>query len=237
MSRGTRRSLRRMGAVAAVLGVVVTATGCAIERDRAAPAPTASPVFVSDVVQPEPAVLAPLRGTVLAQASAHPSIAAKVDNHEEARPQYGLERSDIVFEEMVEGGLTRYVALWHSDIPDLIGPVRSIRPMDPDIISPFGGIVAYSGGQEIFVDMMRDTDVYNAIHGGSSTDATFYRTDDKDAPHDVVVMAPVVVSEHLDLAPPSAQFSFSLDPASSTAAKEGVPTSRIDTVFSDERYP
>ena len=60
--------------------------------------------------------------------SPHPSLAVKIDNHEEARPQIALNRTDIVFEELVEGGLTRYVAIWHSDIPDEVGPVRSDPP-------------------------------------------------------------------------------------------------------------
>lgn len=210
--------------------------GCAIER-KATPAPVPTPAYVSTVVQPAVVANWPLRGTPVGDAGARPSIAAKVDNHEDARPQYGLERSDVVFEEMVEGGLTRYVAIWHSDLPDLIGPVRSIRPMDPDIISPFGGIVAYSGGQEIFVDMMRDTAVFNAVHGESSTEATFFRIDEKDSPHDVVVRAPQVVGEHLDLPSPARQFAFSPDTASATAVLQGQPTNRIDTVFSGERYP
>lgn len=75
----------------------------------------------------------------------------------------GLQHTDIVFEELVEGGLTRYVAVWHSNVPAEIGPIRSIRPMDPDIISPLGGIVAYSGGQYRFVQLMRATPVHNAI--------------------------------------------------------------------------
>ena len=81
-----------------------------------------------------------------------------------------------MFEELVEGGLTRYVAVWQSDVPAEIGPIRSIRPMDPDIISPLGGIVAYSGGQDRFVRAMKATSVYNAIHGQSDTADLMYRT-------------------------------------------------------------
>ena len=212
---------------------------CAIEP---APAPTSSPdpqpTYVSAYVAPVATELAPLRGTEVAAGSlAHASIAAKIDNHEEARPQFALERTDLVIEELVEGGLTRYVAVWQSDIPELLGPVRSIRPMDPDIISPFGGIVAYSGGQQIFVDMMEDTNVYNAIHGNSDTDETFYRTDLRDSPHDVVVKAQEVLAQHTDLPAPQQQYAYSLDVASSTAAKEGFPTASVNARFSDERYP
>ncbi len=198
--------------------------------------PTAS--YASGYQTPAPTMLLPLRGSIVASGTAqNPSLAAKIDNHEEARPQIGLERTDIVFEELVEGGLTRYVAIWQSDIPDLIGPVRSIRPMDPDILSPFGGIVAYSGGQQQFVDMMKATPVYNAIHGQSDTDSTFYRMDGRTSPHDVVVKASELVSQHLDLAPPQQQFAYSFDTATSTAVVEGTPTASVQIVYSDARYP
>ncbi|MFB2585726.1 DUF3048 domain-containing protein [Herbiconiux liukaitaii] len=235
---------RRSDAVRVAAGCVVVAlaaalAGCTSESEPV-PENTVTPTaaFSSDYVEPAPLVPAPLRGTLVAEGSlTGPSLAAKVDNHEEARPQLGLERTDIVFEELVEGGLTRYVAIWQSDVPELIGPVRSIRPMDPDIVSPLGGIIAFSGGQEQFVDMMRDTPVYNAIHGESDTEATFYRIDGKESPHDVVVRAQELVSEHLDLAAPSQQFAYSYDVPSSTAALEGDPTAGVSLVFSDERYP
>lgn len=235
---------RRRGAVRAASSAVLTAVviglaGCSFgssEEPAESLAPT--PAYVSDYVTPAPLVPTPLRGTLVPEGSAtQPSLAAKIDNHEEARPQIGLERTDIVFEELVEGGLTRYVAVWQSDIPDLIGPVRSIRPMDPDIISPLGGIVAFSGGQERFVDLMRDTPVYNAIHGQSDTESTFSRLDGRPSPHDVVVKAQELVSEHLDLPAPAQQFAYSYDVGSSTAATDGSPIGSIDVVFSDARYP
>ncbi len=205
--------------------------GCAPER---IPVPTqsASP-WISTYVTPEPTQLAPLRGTTVAAGSLdHSSIAAKVDNHWDARPQVGLERTDMVFEELVEGGITRYVAIWQSDIPELLGPVRSIRPMDPDIVSPFAGIICYSGGQQRFVRLMLDTPVYNAIHGQSDTEDTFFRTNDKDGPHDVIVRAQEVLAQHPDLAPPQQQFAYALDGASSTAGKMGTRTAVIEYEFS-----
>jgi hypothetical protein len=203
------------------------------------PLATETPALpVVDYQEPEPTEVAPLRGTTVPAGSLNrPALSAKIDDHEAARPQAGLERADIVVEELVEGGLTRYVAVWHSDLPDLIGPVRSIRPMDPDIISPFGGIVAYSGGQEIFVEMMQGTGLYNAVHGDVDTQDTFFRAEGREAPHDVLVHAPQLVAEHLDLAAPAPQFPFALDAGSSSAAKEGQPVSRIDVAFSSSRYP
>jgi hypothetical protein len=225
--RGSTRIL-----LASTVTVIVAATlaACSPAEPRYEYAPHHTPVPAT--------ALAPLRGTnVPAGSLTHPSLCAKVDNHVEARPQYGLNSTDIVFEELVEGGLTRYVACWDSGVPDQIGPVRSIRPMDPDIISPFGGIVAYSGGQYRFVEMMRDTVVYNAIDGQSDTEETIYRTDDKDAPHNVGVAANVIISQHLDLAPPQQMFAYSSSVATSTPARVGSPQSTINVTFSDERFP
>src|SRR3712207_7057974 len=51
----------------------------------------------------------------------------------------------------VEGGITRFVAVYHSDLPPEIGPVRSIRPMDPAIAAPLGGLLAFYGGVQTYV--------------------------------------------------------------------------------------
>jgi hypothetical protein len=234
-----RRGAARIASGAALLAFTISGvTACTAETPVPVSSVTPTAAHASGYQTPAPTVPAPLRGTLVAAGSLPgPSLAAKIDNHEDARPQIGLERTDIVFEELVEGGITRYVAIWQSDVPDLIGPVRSIRPMDPDILSSFGGIVAFSGGQEQFVDMMLAAPVYSAIHGQSDTEATFYRMDGRDSPHDVVVKATELVSEHSDLAAPAQQFAYSFDVPSSTAAVDGTPTGSLDLVFSDARFP
>jgi hypothetical protein len=223
--------------LAALIAMAVVLSGCASDLPPV-PMPTPTPTYTSTYVTPQPTVIAPLTGEVIPAGTAvNPSLAAKIDNHKEARPQIGLERTDIVFEELVEGGLTRYVAIWQSEVPEEIGPVRSIRPMDPDIVSAFGGIICYSGGQQRFVALMQAAPVFNAIHGQKATADTFYRTKTKKAPHNVIVKASTVVSEHPDLPAPAQQFAFSLDAASSTAGKEGTPSSAVNLVFSKASAP
>ena len=231
------RQRRVCAALATVAVASILLSGCV---DVAAPDPngSAAPAYVSTWEEPAPIEIAPLRGTQVDPGSAsNPSIAAKIDNHVAARPQVGLESTDIVFEEMVEGGLTRYVAIWQSTIPKQLGPVRSIRPMDPDILSPFKGIVAYSGGQPRFVQLMKDSGVYNAIHGQSDTADTFFRSTDKPAPHNVLVKAREVIADHKKLAAPAQQFGYSLDLASSTAVTEGKPIRAIRLVFGPPSQP
>ncbi len=236
------RSARRVtrwsiaGSTSACVVAVLVLGGCAAGPDEETPVP--SPAFTSTFVAQAPSALTPLSGkTVPSDVGAHSSIAAKIDNHPRARPQVGLETADIVFEELVEGGLTRYLAIWHSAIPAELGPVRSIRPMDPDIVSPFGGIIAYSGGQDRFVRLMKAAPVYNAIHGQSDTADTFFRSKERPGPHDVLVRAQEVVAQHPEIAPPIQQFAFSGDVSSSTAAKEGAPTAAISIVIGSASQP
>ncbi len=221
------------GAGIAIIALALALTGC-VE----APMPVPTPTYTSTYVAPPPISLTPLTGQVIPAGSVlGPSLAAKVDNHVDARPQVGLEHTDLVFEELVEGGLTRYVAVWQSDVPAEIGPIRSIRPMDPDIISALGGIVAYSGGQLRFVQAMKDTGVYNAIHGQPDTEDVMYRTKAKDAPHNVLVRAPQLIAKHSDLVAPAQQFSFAPDAAGSTAAREGSPVAVIALRFGAPSTP
>jgi hypothetical protein len=72
-------------------------------------------------------------------------ISIKIENSPEARPQSGLNSADIVFETMVEGGETRFNAIFHSKYPKKAGPVRSARLTDPWICNWLGTALFYSG--------------------------------------------------------------------------------------------
>ena len=63
--------------------------------------------------------------------------------------QYGIDQADVVYEEVVEGGITRLAAIFNSQAPDRVGPVRSVRKTDQSIVWPIGGIFAYSGGARV----------------------------------------------------------------------------------------
>ena len=137
-----------------------------------------------------------------------PSVAVKIDNAPQARPQSGLEVADVVYEEVVEGGVTRFIAVFHSQAPDLAGPVRSVRPMDPAVLAAYHGLVAYSGGIPAFVSMMRKAPVQD-VNVDVATDA--YSWDrNRPAPHNTYVsptkLVPKAKSDYHD--PPRAMFDF-----------------------------
>jgi hypothetical protein len=153
-----------------------------------------------------------------------PAIMGKVDNAPDARPQNSLNQTDIVFEEMVEGGMTRFLAIWQSQLPEKFGPVRSVRPMDPDLGSPFGGIISFSGGQRPFVEAMQKTDVFVATETNQLGKGTFRRVTDRISPHNVMVFARKLAGQHAALAAPKPQFDFAptASAASATSATKTV---------------
>jgi hypothetical protein len=205
----------------------------AVPNDLIVPTPTKAARPVAAGGAPIGVAFSPLRGAAADPFSPnHPSLAVKIDNHADARPQIGLNRSDIVFEELVEGGLTRYVVVWHSDIPEAVGPVRSIRPMDPDIASPFGGLISYSGGQEHFVGLMKATQVVNLVFDEDDT-GLFDRADDRPGPHDVILDATEAVARFESLPPPGPQFAYGTADPLAAVGFAAVPTTRIDLAFSE----
>ncbi|CAB4627035.1 unannotated protein [freshwater metagenome] len=151
-------------------------------------------------------VSAPLTGETLEEGSAGsetfglPSVACKIDNVEAARPQFNLNKTDIVFVEMVEFGLTRLVAVWQSQPVDQAGPVRSVRPMDADITAPLAGIFCFSGGQLPFVNAVKETGQYMASETSEQADnlGSFSRLSTRQAPHNVMVDVGLLQSQHLD---------------------------------------
>jgi hypothetical protein len=78
-------------------------------------------------------------------AVARAAVTVKIDNAPQARPQAGIEHADVIYEELTEG-ITRLVAVFHSTDVEVLGPVRSVRPADPAIVTPLGGVLAFSGG-------------------------------------------------------------------------------------------
>ena len=74
-----------------------------------------------------------------------PAVAVKVENAEIAYPLSGLEDAELVYEELVEGGATRFMAVYHCNDSDKVGPVRSARAVDPSIMVPVTRILGFSG--------------------------------------------------------------------------------------------
>jgi hypothetical protein len=130
--------------------------------------------------------VAPLTGLPdpTGQSLKRPALSVKIENAPESRPQTGLQNADIVYEQVVEDGITRFMAVFNSNIPPVVGPIRSGRIMDPDLSAPFGGIFVYSGGIQATEDAIKATPGVNVIVDTGSGGALF-RDNTKAAPHNL----------------------------------------------------
>ena len=134
---------------------------------------------------PDPAPSWPLTGLpIAANTTSGPALCIKIENAEQARPQLGLDSADIVFEEVVEGGITRFMAVFQSTFPTQVEPVRSIRPMDPPIATPFGCALIFYGGQGQFVNAAKQTGL-KLIYVDRGNNG-FSRDPKRGAPHNVL---------------------------------------------------
>lgn len=88
-----------------------------------------------------------------------PAVAIKIENNPVAYPLSGLEDAEIVYEEPVEGGLTRFMAIYHCTDSSQAGPVRSARIVDPPIMSPYTRILGAAGGNDIVRAALDDADI------------------------------------------------------------------------------
>jgi hypothetical protein len=103
----------------------------------------------------------PLTGVAdsLGVADTRCAITVKIDNTGASLPKYGIDQADVIYEEVVEGGITRLAAIFNSQAPDKVGSVRSVRKTDQSIVTPIGGIFAYSGGAQYAIDSINTAPV------------------------------------------------------------------------------
>jgi len=91
-----------------------------------------------------------------------PILVVKIDDTPAAHPQAGLEDADVVYIEQVEGGLTRLAAVFSSKIPEVIGPVRSARISDLELLEQYGRVAfAYSGAQSKLLPVIAEANLEN----------------------------------------------------------------------------
>lgn len=173
-----------------VLVAALTLVACSSGKkgeDKAATVPsvTASSTTTSTSAPPT-APLAPLTNLPLDDPSHANRVAmiVKIDNAPEARPQAGIIEADVVFEEQVEGGITRLAAIFQSTDASPVGPIRSFRTTDINIGSALNKpLLAYSGANTIFLGALHKSTIVDV---GIDRQPSDYRRDkSRRAPHDL----------------------------------------------------
>jgi hypothetical protein len=199
---GLRRLIRRRPRAVAVTSLVVT--GAVVVSAALAFAGTDAPVAsarpVKATLRPEPPAPTVQRHTQLTDpftgepvATLKPVLAVKIDNIVYARPQTGLQSADLVYVIPVEGGLTRFLAVFSADVPKTVGPVRSARESDLYILRQFGKpAFAWSGATPHLVPFIERADIvdlYANLVGG------YYRSGARVAPYNLYASTRVLLSE------------------------------------------
>jgi hypothetical protein len=124
-----------------------------------------------------------------------PVLVVKIDDTTFAHPQVGLKSADVVYIEQVEGGLTRLAAVFSSSLPKVVGPVRSARISDIELLSQYGKVAfSYSGAQRKMLPIIASANLYDV--GANKYGAAFYANDPgRIAPYAMMVKVPELLAE------------------------------------------
>jgi hypothetical protein len=130
-------------------------------------------------------VTSPITGRPLShpESSRRRALAVKVENTPQARPQSGLSAAELVFEELVEGMITRYTAVYLDEEAEEIGPVRSARPTDADLLLHFHPLLATSGASPTAEHHIKKTGLDYVTEADEPS--CFWRARDRRAPHNL----------------------------------------------------
>jgi hypothetical protein len=184
-------SRRRVGVAVGALVVVALVVAAVVvvlrgRGDDGSLLPTSSSgspsASASPAPSPTPPPVSPFTG--LAAPAGRPVLGVKIDNVRPARPPTGLTAADVVYVEPVEGGLSRLLAVFSSRLPDSVGPVRSARESDLELLRQFGHpALAFSGANRKVLRLIRAapvTEVSPDTAGGA-----YRRSRSRSAPHNL----------------------------------------------------
>jgi hypothetical protein len=159
-------------------------------------------------------------------------LAVKVENLPAARPQWGLDKADIVFEEPVEGGITRFIAVYQCQEASRIEPVRSGRFVDAQILQPLGHMLfAYSGAIQPVVDAIDSAGSLLEDIGADRASGAYWRDDTRLEPHNLATSTAALYAAGATFgyptAPPPPYFVYGAPPVG------GTPASAVHLSFSN----
>ncbi|MGW1026003.1 DUF3048 domain-containing protein [Streptomyces sp. NPDC002577] len=166
-----------------------------------------------------------------------PVLAVKIDNVGPARPQTGLDAADVVYVEQVEGGLSRLMAVYATRLPSVVGPVRSARETDLELLRQFDDpTLAYSGAQSKLQPLI-DAAPLVALPPGKAPSGAYFRSRDRAAPHNLYLRPEALKSEQQAGGVSSTGFRFGAAPEGGTATPERTvrfPAARFTFTWSAE---
>jgi hypothetical protein len=174
------RRLRHLAGVTACLTAFALSAACSGGKPvaRSTASTTSSPSTSSAAPSPTPTPV----GTAL---TGGPVLAVKIDNTSAARPRIALDQADIIYVEPVEGGLTRLLVVYSRHLPTEVGPVRSGRESDRDLLANYGRVaLAYSGASLYTLQVLAQGKQVNVVYDAGTRG--FHRDHSRPAPYNVI---------------------------------------------------
>lgn len=194
------------------------------EGQEPAPVPEPEPPSVEDLAPPVPEDNPSLKGGVLVM----------IDNHSRARPQSGLDKADLVFEIIAEGGITRYMALFYTQEADRIGPVRSARYYFVELAKGYNLPYAHVGGSVDGLAWIQDLKVKDLNEMGRAA-GSFWRDRNRRPPHNTYTSTEEL-EESIEkigydpVVPDLPPYAYEFD-------GEALPNGRLELTYATGRYP
>lgn len=204
---------------AALLAAALLVGACSSDPEAkpAAESPSESPSSASPTPTPTPVPPSLLAGRVGKPNG--PVFAVKVDNTTKAHPQAGLSKADLVYVEQVEGGVTRLAAVFSSQLPTKVGPVRSARITDIELLRQYGTVgLIYSGSQNKLRPLLRKAKL--KLVSNDDSHYGFSRASSRPAPYNVIGDIPALVKRAGKVSvPKEVGYSFGEAPAGGRPAR------------------
>ncbi len=213
----------RAVAASAALVLSVSLAACGGGEKESAKKPDSQPVSGGAKL----AALWPLTGEpVTGPTPRRPVLVTKIDNSSASRPQVGLDKADLVTEELVEGGITRLAVFYYQRLPEVAGPVRSMRASDIGIVKPAHADIVGSGAAPPTLRRLHANHITYYDGGGPG----YYRDYGRIAPHNLMVHMKELADslKHKKAVVPASYLPWGKDTDFTGTAK----ASHIDAVFS-----
>lgn len=161
-----------------------------------------------------------------------PILGIMIENSPAARPQTGVDNAGLVLEAATEGGITRYLALYQEDIPEIIGPVRSLRPHFLNWAMGFDASIAHVGGSAEALEMAEERNAKSLNQFNHPN--PYYRDEERAAPHNMYVRTEGLRNLQEELGHNRSQFEEF--PRKEDSPNENPDAANISVGFEDPSY-
>ena len=222
-----------VGGIVVLVLLLAGAVGLFLARMDQGPTPAATPIPTTTSPSPTTTrrITTPLTGLPVTTGMSldHPAVAIKISDVRQAHPQVGVDRADIVFTEPIGVAYTRLLAVFHSQLPSLVGPVRSVRPPDAPLLSPLEPVFGNTMGAPWvvrYVDSVGRLDDLGTLQVPGS--GAYVLNRNRPRPDHVFVKPRILMGLSKLREPPAPYFSYAVDLASASASSAvGAGTSAV----------